>query len=288
MQNQFKQLCKMTAIWTVLMSTLSFGALIGGNKVMASNRNDAACRSMEQLYNNPQQRIVADDNELNSIMTKFIYADINAQSKLPVWSKELLKLAVLTANNTPEEIPLHVQGALKAGATPTQIRETIIHTLPYVGMSRVQPALKAMYKAFKDNDVKLPLANNGTVTDETRHEAGLAVQKEIFGSAIDKMNASAPADQKHINYNLSANCFGDFYTRKGLDLKERELITFTAIIAMGGCDPQAKAHVSGNLAVGNTRQQLLDAVTIALPYIGYPKTLNAIAAINSIVPAKEE
>ena len=102
------------------------------------------------------------------------------------------------------------------------------------------------------------------------------------------MNASAPADQKHINYNLSANCFGDFYTREGLDLKERELITFTAIIAMGGCEPQAKAHVTGNLAVGNTRQQLLDAVTIALPYIGYPKTLNAIAAINSIVPAKEE
>ena len=95
MQNQFKQLYKMTAICTLLMSTLSFGALIGGNKVMASNRNDAACRSMEQLYNNPQQRIVADDNELNSIMSKFIYADINGQSKLPAWSKELLKLAVL-------------------------------------------------------------------------------------------------------------------------------------------------------------------------------------------------
>ena len=180
MQNQFKQLCKMTAICTLLMSTLSFGALIGGNKVMASNRNDAACRSMEQLYNNPQQRIVADDNELNSIMSKFIYADINGQCTLPLWSKELLKLAVLTANNTPEEIPLHVQGALEAGATPIQIRETIIHTLPYVGMSRVQPALKAMYKAFKDNDVKLPLANNATVTDATRHEAGLAVQKRFL------------------------------------------------------------------------------------------------------------
>ena len=57
---------------------------------------------------------------------------------------------------------------------------------------------------------------------------------------------------------------------------------------MGGCEPQAKAHVTGNLAVGNTRKQLLDAVTIALPYIGYPKTLNAIAAINSIVSAKEQ
>ena len=286
MQNQFKQLCKMTAICTLLMSTLSFGALIGGNKVMANNRNDAACRSMEQLYNNPQQRIVADDNELNSIMTKFIYADINAQSKLPLWAKELLKLAVLTANNTPEEIPLHVQGDLEAGATPTQIRETIIHTLPYVGMSRVQPALKAMYKAFKDNDVKLPLPNNATVTDATRYEAGLAVQKEIFGSAIDKMNASAPADQKHINDYLSANCFGDYYTRKVLDVKERELITFTAIVTLGGCEPQAKAHAAANISVGNSRQDLLDALTIALPYIGYPRTLNGLSCVNAIAPSK--
>lgn len=287
MQEQFKQLCKMTALCTLLMTTLSFGVLLGGNQVMANNRNDAACKTMEQLYNNPQQRIIGNDKELNSIMQKFIYADINAQTKLPMVAKELLTLAVLTANNTPEEVGLHVQGALEAGATPAQIRETIIHCLPYVGMSRVQPALNAMYKAFKDNDVKLPLPNNGTVNDETRHDAGLAVQKAIFGPAIDKMNASAPADQKHINYNLSANCFGDFYTRKGLDLKERELITFTAIISLGGCEPQAKAHVNGNLLVGNTRQQLLDAVTIALPYIGYPRALNAIAAINSIVPAEE-
>ena len=35
-----------------------------------------------------------------------------------------------------------------------------------------------------------------------------------------------------------------------------------------------------------TRKQLLDVITVALPYIGYPRTLNALAAINSVVPAK--
>ena len=53
MQEQFKQLCKMTALCTLLMTTLSFGVLLGGNQVMAYNRNDAACKTMEQLYNNP-------------------------------------------------------------------------------------------------------------------------------------------------------------------------------------------------------------------------------------------
>lgn len=43
---------------------------------------------------------------------------------------------------------------------------------------------------------------------------------------------------------------------------------------------------NGNLGVGNTRQDLIDAVTVALPYIGYPRTLNAISAINAVVPAE--
>lgn len=253
---------------------------------MANNRQEVAAAVMERLYNNPHQCLINHDNELNTIMQKFIYADINQQVQMSLLLKELLTLAALTANNTPEDIPLHVQGALAAGASPVQIRETIIQCLPYVGMSRAQAALKAMDEAF--NQADLPLIDCAAVKDDTRHEAGLAVQKAIFGSAIDKMNASTPKDQKHINDNLSANCFGDFYTRKGLDIKERELITFTAIIALGGCEPQAKAHVGGNLAVGNTRQQLIDAATIALPYIGYPRTLNALAAINSVVPAEQK
>lgn len=284
----FCQSCKIAAVGTVLMTVMSFGALVGGNQAMAGNRDVTACAAMERLYKNSNQTILQNDKELNTILQKFIYADIHQQVKMPLAQQELLTLAVLTANNTPEDIPLHVQGALNAGAAPVQIRETIFHCAAYVGMSRAKPALAAMYGAFKKAGVKLPLADCTTVNDDNRHELGLAVQKSIFGAAIDQMNASAPADQRHINTNLSANCFGDYYTRDGLNVQERELVTFTAIIALGCCDPQAKAHVNGNLLVGNTRQQLIDAVTIALPYIGYPRTLNALAAINAVVPAGKE
>ena len=60
----------------------------------------------------------------------------------------------------------------------------------------------------------------------------------------------------------------------------RELITFTAICSIGGCEPQAKAHAKANLGVGNTKQTLIEAITTCLPYIGYPRTLNALACIN--------
>lgn len=74
------------------------------------------------------------------------------------------------------------------------------------------------------------------------------------------------------------------FTRKVLDVKERELVTFTAIVTLGGCEPQAKAHAAANIAVGNTRQDLLDALTIALPYIGYPRTLNGLSCVNAVAP----
>ena len=55
----------------------------------------------------------------------------------------------------------------------------------------------------------------------------------IFGPTIDQMRAAAPEQQKHIQDNLSAFCFGDFYTRQGLDLQLRELLTFCIVSALG-------------------------------------------------------
>lgn len=52
------------------------------------------------------------------------------------------------------------------------------------------------------------------------------------------------------------------------------------------CEPQVKAHVGGNAAVGNRKETLLAALTVCLPYIGFPRTLNALACINEVLPEK--
>ena len=96
------------------------------------------------------------------------------------------------------------------------------------------------------------------------------------------MRESAPAELKHIQDYLSANCFGDYYTRNGLDIKTRELLTFAVLVSMGGAEPQARAHVQANLNVGNSRENLIDTVTQLLPFIGYPRSLNAINVINEV------
>ncbi len=89
----------------------------------------------------------------------------------------------------------------------------------------------------------------------------------------------------HIQHFLSAHCFGDHYTRTGIDIPTRELLTLSMLVALGGCDAQVKGHVSANLNVGNDRARLIDVLTQLLPFIGYPRTLNALRVLNEAAPA---
>jgi 4-carboxymuconolactone decarboxylase len=157
--------------------------------------------------------------------------------------------------------------------------------VPYVGVAKVFDFLHATNAVFQKKGIELPLEGQSTTTPETRFEKGVAAQKAIFGEAIDKMRQQSPKDQLHIQDFLAANCFGDYYTRNGLDLKTRELLTFAMLISLGGCEPQVKGHVTGNLKLGNDRTRLIDVVTQLLPYIGYPRTLNALRVIDEVVPS---
>ncbi|MDP4206394.1 MAG: carboxymuconolactone decarboxylase family protein, partial [Bacteroidota bacterium] len=132
--------------------------------------------------------------------------------------------------------------------------------------------------------IKLPLEGQSTTNHENRFEKGLALQKTIFGDMIDKLYEQSPKNQLHFQHFLSDNCFGDYQTRNGLDVKTRELLTYSMLISMGGAESQVKGHIRGNANVGNNKQTLIDVTTQLLPYIGYPRTLNALGCLNEVLP----
>lgn len=223
------------------------------------------------------------DPEFTDIARGFLCGDVLSRGCLTDRQRALVTLTALTICQTLDNMAAYTEAALGAGATPEEIKETLYQCTPYIGMERVWAALKEVNKAFQAAGIKEPCRKQGTVTEETRFEKGLAVQQEIFGADnINKMRDAAPEELKHIQDYLSAYCFGDFYTRGTLDLKMRELITFCAICCLGGCEPQAKSHAGANISVGNTREMLIDAVTQCLPFIGFPRTLNAISCINEV------
>jgi len=163
----------------------------------------------------------------------------------------------------------------------------VYQAVPYCGIAVVFDFLHATNEILELAGVKLPLEGQSTTTPVTRVEQGLALQKAIFGEVIDRMREASPADQRHIQDYLSGNCFGDYYTRTGLGLRLRELLTFSMLLSLRGCEAQLKGHIQGNIEVGNDKSTLLGVITQLLPYLGYPRTLNALRCLDEVLPASE-
>lgn len=165
--------------------------------------------------------------------------------------------------------------ALDAGLSPVAVKEMVYQSVDYVGLGRMWPFLRITNEIMVQRGILLPLEGQATADMEERLEKGIQAQTEIFG---DRMREAWKAG--HINRWLADNCFGDYYTRTGLTLAQREMITFCFLAAQGGCEPQLASHVRGNLNVGNDKDFLIKVVSQCLPYIGYPRSLNAAACIN--------
>lgn len=165
--------------------------------------------------------------------------------------------------------------ALDEGIAPEAVKEMVYQATDYVGLGRMWPFLEATNKIFQTRGIALPACGKATTTIENRLEKGAQAQANIFGPhMLDAWKSG------HVNRWLAANCFGDYYTRTGLDLKQREMITFCFLMAQGGCEPQLIAHAKGNMNLGNDKEFLTKVVSQCLPYIGYPRSLNAITCIN--------
>lgn len=177
--------------------------------------------------------------------------------------------------------------ALRAGVEPEAVREVVYQATAYLGYGRVAPFFDAMWEAFDEAEVELPLPNQaGTEpTYESRVKAGEAKQVEFFGEGMKGFAQKGNPEYPQINRWLASHCFGDWYTRGVLTGNEREMITLCFLAAQGGAEPQLTSHAKANMNIGNSKAFLLKVISAGVPHIGYPRTLNAIRCIEEAAKA---
>ena len=227
----------------------------------------------------------ATDPELDDIFSNFT-KEVQEYGALDIKTRLMVTLASNIASQAQAEYRITLESALNEGIAPIEIKEILYQSVAYAGMAKVRDFIGITNDILLARGVRLPLEGQSVVSSETRFNKGLELQKSIFGERIEQMHKNAPDNQKHIQRYLSANCFGDYQTRSGLNVKTRELITFSILVSLGGCESQVKSHIQGNANVGNNKDTLLAVVTQLLPFIGYPRTLNAIACLNEVIPEK--
>lgn len=241
----------------------------------------------QKIFTGNDYDFFSTDPEFSELFGNFAFDKVTSQIDLDDRMRFMAILAALMGCQGTDGFRAVMPAAINAGVTPVEIKEIVYQATAYLGIGRVFPFIKITNEVFTENGIDLPLEGQATTTVQNRREAGTQAQVDIFGEGMRDFWKSGPDESRHINQWLAANCFGDYYTRTGLDHKQREMITFCFLAAQGGCEPQLTSHAAGNIRIGNDKEFLIKIISQCLPYIGYPRSLNALACVNTAAEKTE-
>lgn len=234
----------------------------------------------EKMFPGYVSKFLETDPEFIERFDNFTFDEVVNNDDLDDRTRFMAIMATLLGCQSIDEFKAMLPAALNFGVTPVEAKEIVYQAVAYLGIGRVFPFLKAANEVLEARGVLLLLDGQATTTTENRREAGTQAQVDIFGEGMKDFWQSGPEESRQINYWLADNCFGDYYTRKGLDYKQREMITFCFLSAQGGCEPQLTSHAAANMKIGNDKTFLIRIISQCLPFIGYPRSLNALCCVN--------
>ena len=116
-----------------------------------------------------------------------------------------------------------------------------------------------------------------------RFERGLELLRQVDGERVaDNLLRRYVDIAPDFSRYLVEFAFGEIYAREG-DLKHREIVAISSLATMGGCDAQLETHVHGAFNVGLSEREIVEVIMTLIPYIGFPKALNAVAVVKRVV-----
>lgn len=233
----------------------------------------------EKLLESEVLELEKTDPEFLEIFDNFALGDVINQIDLDCKTRLTAILASLIGCQGIEEFKVVLPVSLSLGISGEEVKEILYQAAAYLGWGRVRTFLTATNEILENSGAALPLKRRATTTLKDRLERGEQAQIDIFGEHMRGFSKSGSPETMHINKWLTENCFGDFYTREGLDFRQREMITFCFLFAQGGCEPQLISHAKANMRLGNDKVFLIKIVSQCLPYVGYPRSLNALRCV---------
>ena len=168
-----------------MLSSLAFADTQKNNNesVKKMTRTEICNENMQKLFNSTMAQS-GDDVEMMQILQKYIFGEVFTTGELDIKTRELLTVVSLTTQQTLPQLKAHINAALNAGNTPVEVKEAIYQCAPFIGFPKTLNAISVMNEVFKERGIKTPLESQMTVTEENRHEKGLAIQSPLYGDEI--------------------------------------------------------------------------------------------------------
>jgi 4-carboxymuconolactone decarboxylase len=103
-------------------------------------------------------RSIANVDEFNKpfqkLVTEWCWGEVWTRPGLDKKTRSMLNLAMLTALNRPNEVRLHVRGAINNGVTKAEIQEVLLQTCIYCGVPAALESFRIASEIIKEMDAK--------------------------------------------------------------------------------------------------------------------------------------
>ena len=123
--------------------------------------------------------------------------------------------------------------------------------------------------------------------EETRFQRGWELLRQVDDAGGEAVISSLADIAPDLGRYIVEFAFGDIYAREGLSLQERELVTIASLLTAGGCEPQLRVHLNGARNVGVPPEKIVEALSHCVPYVGFPRVLNAVSAAKEVFAARD-
>ncbi|KAM3112518.1 carboxymuconolactone decarboxylase family protein [Phormidesmis sp. 146-33] len=232
--------------------------------------------------------------DLPRLIVEFARGEIWNRRGLSLKSREFATLAMVTAlGNQNNSVEAHVEGALRAGATETEIKELLMQMTVYAGYPKTLTAIAAAQQklvALKQQGI--PPASpqpelesrRQAESNETRYRRGLDALNQISKASGEAVVNSFEDIAPDLGRYIVEFAYGDVFSRPNLDLKTRELATVSALTGLNttASGLPLKVHINGALNVGANRQEIVETILHMLPYVGFVKVQQAMAVAEEV------
>ena len=237
--------------------------------------------------------------DLPRLIIEFARGEIWNRRGLSLKSREFATLAIVTAlGNQSNSVEAHVEGALRAGATETEIKELMLQMTVYAGYPKTLAAVTAAQQKFVElKQQGIPAASpqpelesrRQAESNETRYRRGLDALNQISKSSGETVVKSFEDIAPDLGRYIVEFSYGDVFSRPNLDLKTRELATVSALTGLNttASELPLTVHVNSALNVGANRQEIVEAIMHMIPYVGFVKVQQAMASAEVVFKERD-
>ena len=222
-----------------------------------------------------------------------VNAQTDMQDSLSKQQQKIITIAAFAAKGDLNKLKPELVAGLEAGLTVNEIKEVLVQLYAYSGFPRSLRGLQTFMSVLDERKAKGITDNWGRkaspITDtRNKYERGNEMLAKLSGTPPPKGRPQTGygAFSPEIDTFLKEHLFADIFERDVLTYTQREMVTVSVLIAIGGVEPMLSAHMNLSLNVGITPEQLKQLITLIEEKVDRNNAESAKIVLNELIQSK--